>query len=78
MWQPAWIRGLKLALSDDEVFYPTLAFGFAGSKGEVLHQLWIGSFGTQDWRKVPMIELGKTAPKVQSIAGYVPAEEEDE
>jgi len=25
-----------LDLSDDEVFYPTLAFGFAGVKGEVL------------------------------------------
>jgi hypothetical protein len=63
---------------DEETYFPTLAFGFAGVKNEELYQLWVGSLGHQDWRKVPMIELGKTAPKVQSIAGYVPAEEEDE
>ena len=61
-----------------EEFFPTLAFGFSGTKGEVLYQLWIGSLGTQDWRKVPMIELGKQPPKPQSIAGYVPIEDEDE
>jgi len=61
----------------DEQFFPTLAFGFAGTNGETLYQLWVGTLGTQDWRKVPMLELGKAAPKAQSIAGFVPAEEED-
>ena len=58
----------------EEQFFPTLAFGFAGPRGhEKLMQLWVGSFGSQDWRPVPTIKLGK---KPAAIAGFVPEEEE--
>ena len=65
---------------DDEEFYPTVAFGFSGSKGqEKLHQMWIGTMGTIDWRPVPIVELGKgNAPRKNAIAGYVPEEDEEE
>ena len=61
-------------MPDDEVFYPTLAFGFSGER---LMQLWVGSLGGQDWRKVPTLDLPKTV-KPQSIAGFVPIEDEDD
>lgn len=43
--------------------HPTLFFGFHLNKGkEVLHQLWMDEFGTQDWRPVPMIVMGERPP----------------
>ena len=58
--------------SPDEVFYPTVAFGFSEEK---LHQLWISTLGTLDWRPVPMVELGKVK-RQEAIAGYVPEDDD--
>ena len=61
--------------SEEEAFYPTVAFGFSHDK---LHQMWIGTTGTIDWRPVPMIELGKQPKKVAAVAGWVSEDDEGE
>ena len=60
---------------EDEVFYATVAFGFSHDR---LHQMWLGTMGTVDWRPVPMIELGKQPPKPAAIAGWVSEDDEGE
>lgn len=63
---------------DDEVFYPTVAFGFSGPKGqEKLHQMWIGTLGTIEWRPVPLLQLAKGNKRPAAIAGVVEQEDED-
>ena len=60
---------------DDEQYFPTVAFGFPeGDKR--LHQMWIGNFGTLDWRPVPIIKLGKVT-RQPTIAGVLPWEDDD-
>ena len=59
-----------------ETFFPTLAFGFQGTNGTAkLCQLWVGSQGSQDWRAVPDVSKTDT-DRPQSVAGFVPEDEE--
>ena len=61
-------------MTEDAVYYPTIAFGFSKvADKDILHQMWISNMGDIDWRPVPLVELGKGAvSKTAAIAGTIP------
>lgn len=60
---------------DPEEFIPVAFFGFQmeGDK-QVIYQLWSTAFGKQEWRPVPMIELGPQ--RNPSVAGFLPEDDD--
>lgn len=57
-----------------ETFVPTVMLGFRDGK---LHQAWIGTLGSIEWRLVgPVSKQTKVPP--QCVVGHVDMEREDE
>lgn len=60
-----------------ETFVPTVQLGFIERSGrQILHQAWVGTLGTVEWRKVAMVDKG-SKPGLPCTVGAVDMEAED-